>query len=209
MEKVHFTPALGSKSPPNTRGHWEHLSIHNTHTGFGANSSSFYWPDGKMCIQEWAQASPRAPWLWHVEPPGTSTSPFLPPWRESSASSQPERAHLCSRGWNQQSATWFPQYRVKYTMNMKSNSTKCLRTFCFQGAKNGGFLSPPKMGWIPLKTTTDHQFLYLCFFFLASGLLCNSWRIFWPFQKCTQDTRIVLNRFTQTGLLNAQEKGTD
>lgn len=51
----------GSKSPPSTCGHWEHLSIHHTHT-FGANSSSFYWPVENV-HSGGAQGSPRAPWL--------------------------------------------------------------------------------------------------------------------------------------------------
>lgn len=140
-QKVHFTPALAAnphQTPVGTGSTFQYT----THTRFGANSSRFYWPDGKCAFRSEHKPAPELP----GQPPGTSTSPALPAWRESSASSQLEGADLCSRGWNQQSATWFPQYRVKYSMNMKSNSTKCLRTFCFQGAKHGGFLSPQK--WV-------------------------------------------------------------
>lgn len=73
---------------------------------------------------------------------------------------------------------------------------------------NMGASFPPKNG-LNISRNYHRSPNSLLFFFPASGLLYNSWRIFWPFQKCTQDTKIVLNRFTQTGLLNAQEKGTD
>lgn len=73
-------------------------------------------------------------------------------------------ADFCS---SQQSATRFAQHRVKHTTRMKSNSTKCLRTFCFQGATHGGFL-PPKNGLDTSRNdhTSPNSLLSFFFFFL-------------------------------------------
>lgn len=107
---LHFTPALAA-NPHQTPVGTVSTSQYTTHTRFGANSSSFYWPYGKCAFR--SEHNPAPELLCHMDPvlpqpPGSSTSPFLPAWGENSASSQPEGADFCSRGWNQQSATWFP-----------------------------------------------------------------------------------------------------
>lgn len=76
---------------------------YTTHRHFGANSSSFYWPHGKCAFRSEHSPAPKLPGCV-PRTLGSSTSPPLPAWRESSAPSQPQWADLCPKGRNQQSA---------------------------------------------------------------------------------------------------------
>lgn len=158
--KMCMSHLTGSKSPPSTCGHWEHLSIHHTHT-FGANSSSFYWPVENV-HSGGAQGSPRAPWL--CQSPfchGHQAAPHpllcLPEGRAQPPASLNGQSHVQEAGTNNQQLDFHStesntprKWNLTVQNAWEHSASKVL---------NMGASFPPKMGWISLETTTGHQIL--------------------------------------------------
>lgn len=140
MEKSAFYTCTGSKSPPNTSGHWEHLSIHNTHT-----HTVFFW-GGQIAavflLTRWENVH------W-----GVSSRHFHIPFSaclEGKLSSQPamRSTFVFDKGWNQQSATRFPQVQSQIHRDHEIWQYKNVWEYSVSKVLKMGVSFPPSKKWV-------------------------------------------------------------